>query len=105
MISYRTIPNKAYNMYDVIVKLADDGRIYDVMPHYAKNIITCFIRLDGATVGVIANQPNFGAGCLDIDASDKAARFIRRCDAFNIPLLTTKTCRGSCRGQGRSTEG
>ena len=81
-------PNKAYNMYDVIYKIADDGRIYDVMPHYAKNIITCFIRMDGATVGVIANQPNFGAGCLDINASDKAARFIRRCDAFNIPLLT-----------------
>lgn len=87
-------PNKAYNMYDVIYKLADDGRIYDVMPHYAKNIITCFIRMDGATVGVIANQPNFGAGCLDINASDKAARFIRRCDAFNIPLLTIEDVPG-----------
>ena len=87
-------PNKAYNMYDVIYKIADDGRIYDVMPHYAKNIITCFIRMDGATVGVIANQPNFGAGCLDINASDKAARFIRRCDAFNIPLLTIEDVPG-----------
>ncbi len=82
-------PNKAYNMYDVIVKLADDGRIYDVMPHYAKNIITCFIRLDGATVGVIANQPNF----------------IRRCDAFNIPLLTIEDVPGFLPGTGQEYGG
>ncbi len=81
-------PNKAYDIYDIITKLADNGEYYDVMPHYAKNIVTCYIRLDGQTVGVIANQPKFYAGCLDINASDKAARFIRRCDAFNIPLLT-----------------
>lgn len=81
-------PNKAYDMYDIIRMLADDGKLFDVMSHYAKNIITCFIRLDGQSVGVIANQPKFAAGCLDINASDKAARFIRRCDAFNIPLLT-----------------
>lgn len=87
-------PNKAYDMYDIITRLADDGKIFDVMPHYAKNMITCFIRMDGATVGVIANQPKFGAGCLDINASDKAARFIRRCDAFNIPLLTIEDVPG-----------
>lgn len=87
-------PNKAYDIYDVITKIADDGKLFDVMPHYAKNIVTCFIRLDGATVGVIANQPKFGAGCLDINASDKAARFIRRCDAFNIPLLTIEDVPG-----------
>ena len=81
-------PNKAYDMYEIIRKIADNGIIYDIMPHYAKNIITCFIRLDGQTVGVTASQPKFVAGCLDINASDKAARFIRRCDAFNIPLLT-----------------
>ena len=81
-------PNKAYDVYDIIKNMADNNVIYDVMPHYAKNMVTCFIRLDGSTVGVIANQPNFLAGCLDINASDKAARFIRRCDAFNIPLLT-----------------
>ena len=63
-------PNKGYNIYDVITKIADEGKYFDVMPLYAKNIVTCFIRMDGATVGVIANQPNFGAGCLDIDASD-----------------------------------
>ena len=87
-------PNKAYDMYEIIKKLADDGKLFDVMPHYAKNMITCFIRMDGATVGVIANQPKFGAGCLDINASDKAARFIRRCDAFNIPLLTIEDVPG-----------
>jgi len=86
--------NKAYDIYDVIKKLADNGTIYDVMAHYAKNIVTCFIRLDGQTVGVIANQPKFAAGCLDINASDKAARFIRRCDAFNIPLLTIEDVPG-----------
>lgn len=87
-------PNKAYDIYDIIKKLADNGAFYDVMPHYAKNIVTCFIRMDGQTVGVIANQPKFAAGCLDINASDKAARFIRRCDAFNIPLLTIEDVPG-----------
>ncbi len=87
-------PNKAYDIYDIIRKLADNGVLYDVMPHYAKNIVTCFIRMDGQSVGVIANQPKFAAGCLDINASDKAARFIRRCDAFNIPLLTIEDVPG-----------
>ena len=87
-------PNKAYDIYEIIKKLADNGVIYDVMPHYAKNIVTCFMRLAGQTVGVIANQPKFAAGCLDINASDKAARFIRRCDAFNIPLLTIEDVPG-----------
>lgn len=98
-------PNKAYDMYEIIAKLADDGKFYDVMPLYAKNIITCFIRLDGATVGVIANQPNFGAGCLDINASDKAARFIRRCDAFNIPLLTIEDVPGFLPGKDQEFGG
>lgn len=86
--------NKAYDIYDIIKKLADNGVLYDVMPHYAKNMVTCFIRLNGQTIGVIANQPKFAAGCLDINASDKAARFIRRCDAFNIPLLTIEDVPG-----------
>lgn len=98
-------PNKAYDMYDVITAIADNGKIYDVMPYYAKNMITCFIRMDGATVGVIANQPKFGAGCLDIDASDKAARFIRRCDAFNIPLLTLEDVPGFLPGTGQEYGG
>ena len=81
-------------MYDIIKGLADDGKYLDVMPHYAKNMITCYIRMAGRTVGVIANQPKVGAGCLDINASDKAARFIRRCDAFNTPVLTIEDVPG-----------
>ncbi|MBE6037031.1 MAG: methylmalonyl-CoA carboxyltransferase [Clostridiales bacterium] len=87
-------PNKAYDMYDVIKSLADNGEYYDVLAMFAKNIITCFIRMDGQTVGVIANQPKVNAGCLDIDASDKAARFVRFCDAFNIPILTIEDVPG-----------
>lgn len=87
-------PNKAYDMYDIIKKIADNGVLYDVMPHYAQNIITCYIRMGGQTVGVVANQPRHLAGCLDINASDKAARFVRRCDAFNIPLLTLQDVPG-----------
>lgn len=98
-------PNKAYDMYDIITRIADNGGIFDVMPHYAKNMITCYIRLDGATVGVIANQPKVGAGCLDINASDKAARFIRRCDAFNIPLLTLEDVPGFLPGTGQEYGG
>jgi len=98
-------PNKAYDMYEIITKLADDGKLYDVMPLYAKNIVTCFIRLDGNTVGVIANQPTFGAGCLDINASDKAARFIRRCDAFNIPVLTIEDVPGFLPGKDQEFGG
>lgn len=91
--------NRAYDMYEIIAKLADEGLYYDVMPMHAQNIITCFIRLDGNTVGVVANQPRFGAGCLDIDAADKAARFIRTCDAFNIPILTLEDVPGFLPGK------
>lgn len=80
--------SKSYNMYDLIVMLSDEGNYFDIMHDYAKNIITCFIRLDGKTVGVVASQPRIKAGCLDIDCSDKAARFIRLCDCFNIPVLS-----------------
>jgi acetyl-CoA carboxylase carboxyltransferase component len=98
-------PNKAYDIYDVIKGIADDGGLYDVAPHFAQNIVTCFIRLNGATVGVVANQPKVAAGCLDIDASDKAARFIRRCDAFNIPLLTIVDVPGFLPGVRQETGG
>jgi len=79
--------NQPYDMKQVIKMLVDKGEFYEVHAHYAANIITCFARFDGQTVGIIANQPAVMAGCLDINASDKAARFIRFCDAFNIPLL------------------
>jgi acetyl-CoA carboxylase carboxyltransferase component len=78
---------KAYDVKEIITKLADNGEMLEVSAHYAVNIITCFIRINGKSVGVIANQPNWIAGCLDINASDKAARFIRTCDCFNIPIL------------------
>ena len=82
-----TNPNKPYDMKEIIRLLADDGDFFEIQEHFAQNIITGFIRLNGKTVGVVANQPKFLAGCLDINASDKSARFIRTCDAFNIPLL------------------
>jgi acetyl-CoA carboxylase carboxyltransferase component len=80
-------PNKPYDMKDIISLIVDDGDYFEYQPCYAQNIITCFARINGSTVGIIANQPKVLAGCLDINASDKASRFIRTCDAFNIPLL------------------
>jgi len=80
-------PNKPYDVKDIIHALADDGDFMEYQEHFAKNIVTGYIRLNGQSVGVVANQPKFLAGCLDINASDKAARFVRTCDAFNIPLL------------------
>ncbi len=79
--------NQAYDMKDVIKAVVDNGEFYESQQYYAQNIITCFARMDGQTVGIIANQPKVMAGCLDVNASDKSARFIRFCDAFNIPLL------------------
>ena len=81
-------PAKTYNMKDVIHAIVDSGEFLEPSRHYAPNVITCFARLNGHVVGIIANQPNYLAGCLDINAADKATRFIRFCDAFNIPLIT-----------------
>ena len=81
-------PNKAYDMKSIIFTLADNGEFLEYQPYYAQNIITGFMRLNGRSIGVVASQPKVLAGCLDINASDKAARFIRTCDAFNIPLLS-----------------
>ena len=79
--------NMPYDMKSVIEKIVDNGDYYEVHQYYAQNIITCFARMDGQTVGIIANQPRVMAGCLDVNASDKSSRFVRFCDAFNIPLL------------------
>jgi len=98
-------PNKGYDMYDIIRSIVDNGEILDVQPLYAKNIITCFARMGGKTVGIIANQPKLMAGCLDVNASDKAARFIRRCDAFNIPLLTIVDVPGFLPGTSQEHDG
>jgi acetyl-CoA carboxylase carboxyltransferase component len=80
--------NRPYDVRDAIKMIVDGGDLFEVHQWYAGNMVTGFARLDGQTVGVIANQPKVLAGCIDINASDKAARFIRFCDAFNIPLLT-----------------
>lgn len=81
-------PNQPYDMRELIGKVADEGDFFEIQAEFAKNIITGFIRLEGRSVGVVANQPMVLAGCLDIDSSRKAARFVRFCDAFGIPVLT-----------------
>ncbi len=81
-------PNTPYDMKELITKIADEGDFYEIQEDFAKNIVTGFIRLEGQTVGVVANQPMVLAGCLDIDSSRKAARFVRFCDCFEIPILT-----------------
>jgi propionyl-CoA carboxylase beta chain len=80
--------NQPYDIKDVIHPIVDDGYFFEVHEHYARNVVVGFARMNGASVGIVANQPAFLAGVLDINASDKAARFVRFCDAFNIPLIT-----------------
>ncbi len=98
-------PNRAYNIKDVISSIVDDGEYFEPHQYFAKNIVVCFARLNGHTIGIIANQPNFLAGCLDIDASDKATRFIRFCDAFNIPMLTIADVPGYLPGSNQEWGG
>jgi acetyl-CoA carboxylase carboxyltransferase component len=81
-------PNKPYDMKAVIAEVVDDGDFFEVQPLWAQNIVCGFGRVDGHVVGIVGNQPQVLAGCLDIEASEKAARFVRTCDAFNVPLLT-----------------
>lgn len=81
-------PAKGYDMKDLIYKIVDEGDFFEIQPTFAANIIVGFARLEGQTVGIVANQPLVLAGCLDIDSSRKAARFVRFCDCFNIPLIT-----------------
>jgi len=81
-------PNEPYDIKELIYKVADEGAFFELAPDYAKNIVIGLTRLDGSTIGIVANQPLVLAGCLDIKSSIKAARFVRFCDAFNIPLVT-----------------
>ena len=81
-------PNKPYDMKELIWKMVDDREFFELQASYAANIVTGFARMQGRTVGIVANQPMVLAGCLDIDSSKKAARFVRFCDAFNIPIIT-----------------
>ncbi|MFV0244175.1 MAG: acyl-CoA carboxylase subunit beta [Qingshengfaniella sp.] len=98
-------PNTPYDMAELILKLADEGDFYEIQEDYAKNIMTGFIRIEGRTVGVVANQPMVLAGCLDIDSSRKAARFVRFCDAFEIPILTLVDVPGFLPGTGQEYGG
>jgi propionyl-CoA carboxylase beta chain len=98
-------PNKPYDMKAVLRAVLDRESFFEVHEHYARNIVTGFGRLDGAAVGVVANQPAFLAGTLDIDASLKAARFVRFCDAFNIPLLIFEDVPGFLPGTGQEHRG
>ena len=97
--------NKPYDMKDIITSIADEGDFYEIQPTYAMNMITGFIRINGSTIGVIANQPKVLAGCLDINASDKAGRFIRTCDCFNIPVLNLVDVPGFLPGKGQEHGG
>ncbi|RED14293.1 acyl-CoA carboxylase subunit beta [Pontivivens insulae] len=98
-------PNTPYDMKELITKLADEGDFFEMQEAYAKNILTGFIRLEGRTVGVVANQPMVLAGCIDIAASRKAARFVRFCDAFEIPLLTLVDVPGFLPGTSQEWNG
>jgi propionyl-CoA carboxylase beta chain len=81
-------PNKPYDIKELIYKVVDEGAFFELAPEFAKNIVIGFGRMDGSTVGIVANQPLVMAGCLDIKSSIKAARFVRFCDCFNIPIIT-----------------
>ena len=98
-------PNLPYNMKDVIHKIVDNSEFLEVHRHYARNIIVGFARFNGVSTGIVANQPNFLAGVLDCDASRKAARFVRFCDAFNIPILTLVDVPGFLPGSGQEYAG
>jgi propionyl-CoA carboxylase beta chain len=98
-------PNQPYDMKELIAKVADEGDFFEIQKDYAGNIVIGFIRIEGSTVGVVANQPMVLAGCLDIDASRKAARFVRFCDAFEIPILTFVDVPGFLPGVSQEHDG
>ena len=98
-------PNKPYDMHDVIQHVVDDGDLFEIHPDYAPNLIVGFARLDGRPVGIVANQPAVLAGVLDIDASLKGARFVRFCDAFNIPLVVFEDVPGFLPGTDQEWHG
>jgi len=98
-------PNMPYDMKDIIHAIVDNDEFLEVHRHYARNILVGFARFNGAPTGIVANQPNFLAGVLDCDASRKAARFVRFCDAFNIPILTLVDVPGFLPGSGQEYAG
>jgi propionyl-CoA carboxylase beta chain len=98
-------PNQPYDMHEVINRILDDGEFLEIHAGFAKNIVVGFGRIEGASVGVVANQPMHFAGCLDINASEKAARFVRTCDAFSIPVLTFVDVPGFLPGADQEWDG
>ena len=98
-------PNKPYDMSEIILRVVDDGRFFEIQRDYAKNIIIGFARLGGRSVGIVANQPAVLAGCLDINSSIKGARFVRFCDCFNIPIVTLVDVPGFLPGTGQEYGG
>ena len=95
----------AYDMKEIILATIDERDFFEIMPDYAKNIIVGFARMNGRTVGIVANQPKVAAGCLDINSSVKGARFVRFCDAFNIPLITFVDVPGFLPGTAQEYQG
>ena len=98
-------PRKTYDMKDVIGSIVDNAHFFEPHEYYAPNMLVCFARLNGRVIGIIANQPKHLAGCLDVNASDKATRFIRFCDSFNIPLLTITDVPGYLPGKDQEWSG
>ncbi len=98
-------PNKPYHMREVIERVVDHGEFFEIMPFWAQNLMIGFARLDGRAVGIVANNPAYMAGCLDIDASVKGARFVRFCDCFNIPLITFEDVPGFMPGTAQEYGG
>lgn len=98
-------PNQPYDIKEVIKSIVDNGTFFEPHEHYALNLVVCFARLDGDVIGIIANQPSYLGGALDVNASDKATRFIRFCDSFNIPLLTLMDVPGYLPGTDQEYNG
>jgi propionyl-CoA carboxylase beta chain len=97
--------NQPYDIKDVIRRVVDDGNFFEVQEHFAQNLVIGFARMDGRPLGIVANQPAYLAGCLDINSSVKGARFVRFCDAFNIPILTFEDVPGFLPGTGQEFGG
>ena len=100
-----TDPRRSYDMHDVIAEVVDEGEFFEIKKEYARNLIVGFARLDGYPVGIVANNPLVKAGCLDVDASDKGSRFVRFCDAFNIPLVSFQDVPGFLIGNEMERQG
>ena len=96
--------NKPYDIIDVIEKIVDNGDFFEIHKHFAQNIVIGFCRLNGSTVGIVANQPKVMAGVLDVNSADKAARFIRFCDAFNVPIVSFTDTSGYLPGTGQELQ-